>query len=43
MLTNQQKIMQLEARIAKLSTNRVVNQNIINKNLRILRKLQASD
>ena len=43
MVTKEQKIMQLEARIAKLSTNRVVNQNIINKNLRILRKLQASD
>lgn len=43
MVTKEQKIMQLEARIAKLSTNRVVNQNIINKNLRILRKLQASE
>ena len=43
MVTKEQKIMQIEARIAKLSTNRVVNQNIINKNLRILRKLQASE
>jgi hypothetical protein len=43
MFTKEQKIMQIESRIAKLSTNRVVNQNIINKNLRILRKLKASE
>lgn len=36
------KIMQVESRIAKLSVNRVENQNIINKNMRILRKLKAS-
>lgn len=36
------QIMQVESRIAKLSTNRVENQNIINKNMRILRKLLAS-
>ena len=36
------QIMQVESRITKLSTNRVENQNIINKNMRILRKLLAS-
>lgn len=42
MTAKELKIMQVESRIAKLSNNRVVNQNIINKNVRILRKLQES-
>ena len=42
MTAKELKIMQVESRIAKLSVNRVENQNIINKNMRILRKLKAS-
>lgn len=42
MTAKELKIMQTESRIAKLANNRVVNQNIINKNVRILRKLQES-
>lgn len=42
MTAKELKIMQVESRIAKLANNRVVNQNIINKNVRILRKLQES-
>ena len=43
MTAKELKIMQVESRIAKLSVNRVENQNIINKNMRILRKLKESN